>query len=74
MVNYAENISEQDFVECPLWYHIKGLSQTASGYDTKLTTRYKIQYNGRLYRVYCAICSNIGSLYIIVKGVRLFIR
>ena len=74
MVEYAENISKDDFIQCPLWYHIKGLSQTASGYGVKLSTSHKVKYNNRLHRVYCMICSNIGSLYIISKGKRLHIR
>lgn len=57
----------------PMWWHKKGLQETASGYGSKLNTGYKTKYNGRLYRVYCCIWSNIGSLYIISKGKRLYI-
>ena len=70
-VDYCEN---GDFVDSPLWWHKLGLSQTASGYGGKLTSRYKTQFNGRLYRVYVMCYGNAGSAYIIVKGVRLFLR
>ena len=58
----------------PLRWHLKGLQQTASGYGSKLTTRYKTRYNDRLYRVYCICFSNSGTCYIISKGERLYIR
>ena len=58
----------------PLWWHLKGLQQTTSGYGAKLTTPWKARYNGRLYRVYCAQWGNSGTQYIISKGQRLIIR
>jgi len=58
----------------PLWWHDRGLQQTASGYGSKLTTPYKAEHNGRFYRVYCICWSNAGSLYIISKGQKLYIR
>ncbi|KKL80375.1 hypothetical protein LCGC14_2005430 [marine sediment metagenome] len=59
---------------CPLWWHKEGLRQTATGYGLKLTTPYKTEYNGRMYRVYAACVSNVGSLYILSKGKRLVLR
>lgn len=70
-VNYCEN---GEFTYAPLWYHLQGLSQTASGYGSKLTSAYKTEYNGRLYRVYTMCWSNSGTSYIIVKGERLVLR
>lgn len=55
-------------VDAPLWYHERGLMQTATGFGRKLTTRYKVQFNGRLYRVYCTQFSNSGSLWFTAKG------
>ena len=52
----------------PLEWHLKGLQQTATGYGKKLTTPYKAEYNGKLYRVYCCCFSNNGTLYIQSKG------
>jgi len=56
--NYQENL-----VNSPLWWHKRGLSQTASGYGMKLTTKWKINVDGKLYRVYCACYSNNGTAY-----------
>lgn len=47
-----------DLVERPLWYHKRGLSQTASGYGAKLATSRMIHFAGRLYRIYITIYSN----------------
>lgn len=69
-LKYANN---GRFVHQPLWWHKRGLSQTASGYGAKLTSAYKTEFNGRLYRVYHICYSNASSPYIIVKGERLFL-
>jgi len=53
-----------DLTDAPLWWHLKGLSQTATGYGTRLTTPYKVKFNGRWRRVYCIQFSNAGTLYI----------
>ena len=59
--------------DCPLWWHEKGLQQTASGYGKKLTTRYKVQYNSKMCRLYCHMYSNIGTCYIIVNKKEVFL-
>ena len=51
----------------PLWWQIKGLTQTASGYGRKLNTGYKVEYQGRMRRIYCAQISNAGTCYILIK-------
>lgn len=73
MMKYI-NIDESERVYAPLWWHERGLSQTASGYGAKLTSSYKVPYNGRLYRVYMAQYSNAGTAYIIVKGEKIVVR
>jgi len=57
----------------PLWWHLRGLQQTASGYGRRLTTRYKVRHEGRLYRVYATQISNAVSHWIMAKGVQLHI-
>jgi len=54
----------------PLWYHERGLMQTATGFGRKLVTEYMIKLNnsGRWYRVYCCCFSNCGTMYIIKQG------
>ena len=58
----------------PLWWHEQHRQQTATGYGSKLTTPYKVKYNGRLYRVYCRCYSNVGSLYILPGGKPLYLN
>lgn len=53
-----------DFKDAPLWFHLKGLQQTASGYGSRLATPYMVKFNDKWRRVYCRIYSNIGTLYI----------
>ena len=60
-------------IDAPLWWHDRGLQQTVSGYGRKLTTRYKVPFNGRNYRVYCTQISNVGSLWFEVKGERYYV-
>lgn len=58
-----------------LYIHKRNLQETASGYGSKLTTRYKVKLcNGRTYRVYCRCYSNVGTLYILVGGLEKIIN
>jgi hypothetical protein len=67
------HIPRQNLIDAPLWWHLKGLSQTATGYGRKLTTRYKVNYAGRMRRVYATCFSNAASHWIIVKNVKIHI-
>ena len=64
---------KKDGIRKPLWYHKKNLMQTATGYGSKITTEYVVKYRNRKYRVYCHQYSNVGSLYIISKGKKIYI-
>jgi len=68
-----EGVTALDLIDSPLEWQRKGLSFTASGYGKRIPTHYKLRYRGRLYRVYCCIYSNIGTIYITSKGVDLII-
>ena len=57
----------------PLWWQLKGLLYTATGYGDKIPTEYMVKHNNRLKRVYIHIFSNCGSLYIFSKGERIAI-
>jgi len=57
----------EDLKYDPVWYHKRGLMQTSSGYNRKLSTEWKLSLNNRLYRVYCCIFSNSGTRYILVN-------
>ena len=41
---------------------------SATGYGDKIPTTYMVKYLNVWRRVYCRIFSNIGSLYVIIKG------
>jgi hypothetical protein len=60
----------QDLVVRPLWWQEVGLSETASGYGSRLTTTRVLRIGKRVYRVYCYLYSNAGTCYVIVKGER----
>lgn len=62
-----------EFIERPLWWQIKGLQQTRTGYGGKLTTRYKALVGNREYRVYCMLYSNSGTLYILINGIMVIV-
>jgi len=62
--------TEDQLVERPLWWHNAGLTQTASGYGSRLTTSRMLQHGGRMYRVYCYCYSNSGTCYVIIKSER----
>ena len=49
----------------PLWWQEKGLSYTATGYGSKIPTRYMVRtIDQKWRRVYCATFSNVGTLYV----------
>jgi len=73
MGEIAYKETDSQLIWSPLWWHERGLSQTASGYGSKLTTPYKVEHNDRLYRVYCVQFSNAGSFYILPGGERLYL-
>lgn len=50
--------------QSPLWWQERGLSYTASGYGSRIPTPFMVRVNNRWRRVYCAIFSNVGTLYI----------
>lgn len=57
-----------------LWWQERGLTYTATGYGKKIPTAYMVRFNNRWYRVYCAIFSNIGSLYIVSAGEKITVE
>lgn len=50
--------------ETPTWWQDLGLSFSATGYGSRIPTRYMVKFNGRWRRVYCRQYSNAGTLYI----------
>ena len=53
-----------DAIDAPLWWQEKGLTFTATGYGSRIPTRWKVKFNGRWRRVYVRCYSNAGTAYI----------
>lgn len=62
-----------DLVHCPLWWHKQGLQKTASGYGAKIESAYKINFNGKLYRIYHTCYGNASSAWFTVRGRRIYV-
>ncbi len=72
-INYLDDPYE--LVERPLWWHKQGLSQTATGYGSKLTSSRCVKLpNGKTRRIYITCYSNAGSAWITLNGKKLFLR
>ncbi|WCO82008.1 hypothetical protein vBPpSSYP_26 [Pseudomonas phage vB_PpS_SYP] len=55
-------------------HHHLELSFTRTGYGSKIPSMYKVQYQGRWYRVYSICYSNVSTEYIVVKGERVTVQ
>ena len=53
-----------DVIDRPIKHHMLGLPFTATGYGSRIPTRYMVSVHGKWRRVYCRIYSNIGTLFI----------
>ena len=62
-----------ELIHDPLDWQKRGLQQTASGYGSKLTSPYKIRFEGKDYRLYTTIYSNSGSTWFRVKGRTIYV-
>ena len=72
-IMYNLSVEPSDLVYTPLDWQKQGLQQTASGYGRKLTMPHKVSFNGKLYRLYCTIFSNAGSVWFTAKGNKIFV-
>jgi hypothetical protein len=73
MLDYLED--PYDIIERPLWWHKRGLSQTASGYGRKLTSSKCVKLpDGRVRRIYVTQFSNAGSAWINLDGKTVYLR
>ena len=62
------SLGEFERVHSPLPWQISGLRETASGYGKKLTSQWKVRFNGKLYRVYITSYSNSGTAWFKAGG------
>lgn len=67
-------VKESALVERLLPWQAQGLSYNASGYGRKIPTRWTVKIEGRFRRVYCINYGNSGSLYVVHKGERKYLR
>lgn len=65
---------QTELIDAPLDWQKQGLQQTATGYGNKLTTRHKINFNGKEYRLYATCYSNAASIWFTVKGQRIYVN
>ena len=63
-----------DLVYAPTEWQKLGRQETASGYGRRLNSGYKIQFCGKLYRVYVTQFSNAGSAWFKAKGRQIFVH
>lgn len=70
MVKYTfpELVDEVVIDEAPPRY-----GASASGYGSKIPTRYRVRYAGRMRRVYMMQYGNSGSSYVVVEGMAVFL-
>lgn len=68
------SIKPLETIEAPMRWQELGLSYTASGYGSKIPTRYMVKHNNRMKRVYCALYGNSGTCYIIHGAKKLTIE
>lgn len=64
-----------ELFDAPLWWHMRGLQETASGYGRRLTSSNKVRLpDGRTRRVYVTQFSNAGTAWINMDGERWIVR
>lgn len=69
---YLGNYLEDLLLSQPPWMQ-RGLQETASGCGRRLNSGFKIHFEGKLYRVYTTIFSNVGSNWFKVKGRTIYV-
>ena len=52
------------------WFDVAQVTETRSGYGRKLNSGLKIQFCGKLYRIYVTCFSNSGTAWFTAKGKR----
>ena len=57
----------------PMAHHKLGLTYTSTGYGKRIPSPYKVHVLGRDRRLYTCIFANIGTSYVIVKGVPCYV-
>ncbi len=63
----------RELIQAPTEWQKMGLQETRTGYGRKLNSGLKIEYCGKLYRIYITIFSNNGSAWFTVKGKTIYV-
>ena len=63
-----------ELVLCELPWQKHGLQQTTSGYGAKLTSSFKINFEGKLYRLYHTCYGNTSSCWFTRKGEKIYVN
>ena len=63
---YLNRDNPEQVQAVPLWWQEQGLQYTATGYGSKIPTRYKAFVHGKFRRVYCRIFSNAGTCFVML--------
>jgi len=75
IIEYLDDLTKYELVDRPLWWQKRGLSETATGYGSKLTSSRCVKLpDGKVRRVYITCYSNAGSAWITLNGKKLYIR
>jgi len=69
---YSEGTNQ--LLYSPLPWQKLGLSQTASGYGAKLASYYKINFEGKNYRLYNTCYGNASSTWFAAKGKKFYLN
>ena len=74
-IQYLKDDKIQAVTIKELWWQKRGLMFTATGYGSKIPTSYMIKLSdGITRRIYCCIFSNVGSIYVLIKGVKIYLH
>lgn len=58
----------------PLPWQVQGLQETRTGYGARLTSPYKIHFEGKEYRLYTTCYSNASSTWFTYKGRKVYVN
>jgi len=70
---YLAGDYQNDLIDYPLPWQKLGLQETSSGYGAKLTSRHKISFEKKEYRIYNTCYGNSGSSWFKAKGKKIYL-
>ena len=67
------SVNRSELITDMLPWQERCLQETATGYGAILTTSLKINFNGKLFRIYSTCYGNAGSCWFIAKKRKIFV-